>query len=94
VNLIKVSVPVVTSNRPPAYTSQFMTPHNYHRDVVSEILDTQATVSEFDLKTWGFLMYPDRSGEQTLDFDILLWQILKSGILPLAQHYFQSYFTP
>jgi hypothetical protein len=39
-------------------------------------------------------MYPDRSSEQTLDFDILLRQILKSGILRLAQHYFQSYFTP
>ena len=67
VNLIKVSVPAVTSNRPPAYTSQFTFPHNYHRDVVSEItLDTHATVSEFDLKTWGFLMYPDRISEQSL----------------------------
>ena len=72
VNLIKVSVPAVTSNRPPAYTSQFMTPHNFHRDVVSEItLDTHAMVSEFDLKTWGFLMYPDCSGEQTLDFPLV-----------------------
>ena len=56
VKLIKVLVPAVTSNRPPAYTSQFMTPHNFHQDVASEItLDTHATVSEFDLKTWGFL---------------------------------------
>jgi hypothetical protein len=94
-NLIKVSVPVVTSSGPPVYTSQFMTLHNFHRDVVLEItLDTHATVSEYDLKTWGFLLYPNRSGDQTLDFDILLQQILKSGILPLAQHYFQSYFTP
>ncbi len=47
VNLIKVSVPAVTSNSPPAYTSQFMLPHNFHRDVVLEItLDTHATVSE------------------------------------------------
>jgi hypothetical protein len=88
-------VPAVTSSGPPVYTSQFMTLHNFHRDVVSEItLDTHATVSDFDLKTWGFLLYPDRSGEQTLDFDILVQQILKWGILPLAQHYFQSYFTP
>ncbi len=95
VNLIKVSVPAVTSSGPPAYTSQFMTLHNFHRDVVSEItLDTHATVSEFDLKTWGFLLYPDRSGDQTLDFDVFMRQILKLGILPLAQHYFQSYFTP
>ncbi len=65
VNLIKVLVPAVTSNRPPAYTSQFPFPHNYHRDVVSEItLDTHAAVLEFDLKTWGFLMYPDRSGNK------------------------------
>jgi hypothetical protein len=95
VNLIKVSVPAVTSSGPPVYTSQFMTLHNFHRDIVLEItLDTHATVSEFDLKTWGFLLYPDRSGDQTLDFDVLLQQILKLGILPLAQHYFQSYFTP
>jgi hypothetical protein len=88
-------VPVVTSSGPPVYTSQFMTLHNFHRDIVLEItLDTHATVSEFDLKTWGFLLYPDRSGDQTLDFDVLLQQILKLGILPLAQHYFQSYFTP
>jgi hypothetical protein len=52
VNLIKLSVPAVTSNGPPVYTSQFMTPHNFHRDVVSEItLDTHAKVSEFDLET-------------------------------------------
>ena len=94
-NLIKVSVPAVTSSSPPVYTSQFMSLHNFHRDVVLEIiLDTHATVSEFDLKTWGFLMYPDCSSDQTLDFDVLLQQILKLGILPLAQHYFQSYFMP
>jgi hypothetical protein len=72
-----------------------MTLHNFHRAVVSEItLDTHTMVSEFDLKTWGFRLYPDRSGDQTLDFDVLMRQILKLGILPLAQHYFQSYFTP
>jgi hypothetical protein len=94
-NLIKVSVPAVTSSGPPVYTSQFMTLHNFHRDVVSEItLDTHATVSEFDLKTWGVLLYPDRSGDHTPDFNVLLQQILNLGILPLAQHYFQSYFLP
>ena len=29
-NLIKVSVPAVTSSGPPVYTSQFMTLHNFH----------------------------------------------------------------
>ncbi len=63
--------------------------------MVSEFtLDTQAIVSEFDLKTWGFLLYPDRSGDHSLDFDILVQQILKDGILTLAQHYFQGYFYP
>ncbi len=77
----KVSVPAVTSSGPPVYTSQFMTLHNFHRDIISEFtLDIQATVSEFDLKTWGFLLYPDRSGDQTLDFDALVQQILKLGI--------------
>ncbi len=94
-NLIKISVPAVTSSGPPVYASQFMTLHNFHQGIVSEItLDTHATVLEFDMKTWGFLLYPDHSGDQTLDFDVLTQQILKSGILPLAQHYFYSYFTP
>jgi hypothetical protein len=35
VNLFKVSVPAVTSSGPPVYTSQLMTLHNFHRDVVS-----------------------------------------------------------
>jgi hypothetical protein len=95
VNLIKVSVPAITSSGPPVFTSYFMTLHNFHRDVASEFgLDTQATVSELDLKNWGFLWYPDRSGELSIDFDILVRQILKDGILPLAQHYFQGYFSP
>jgi hypothetical protein len=93
--LIKVSVPAVTSSGPPVFTSHFMTPHNFHRDVVSELtLDTQALVSEFHLKAWGFLLYPDHSGDYSLDFDILVQQALKDGILPLAQHYFQGYFYP
>ena len=72
-----------------------MTLHNFHRDVVSEFtLDIQATVSEFDLKTWEFLLYPDRSGDHSPDFDILVWRLLKDGILPLAQHYFQGNFYP
>jgi hypothetical protein len=94
-NLIKVSVPAVISSGPPVFTSHFMALHNFHRDMVSELtLDTQALVSEFDLKTWGYLLYPDRSGDHSLDLDILVQQILKDGILPLAQHYFQGYFYP
>jgi hypothetical protein len=54
-NLIKVSAPAVTSIGPPVFTSHYLTLHNFHRDVVSEFtLDIQATVSEFDLKTWDF----------------------------------------
>jgi hypothetical protein len=89
-----VSVPVVTSSGSPVFTSHYLTLHNFHRDVVSEFtLDIQATVSEFDPKTWGFLMYPNRSSDNSPDFDILVWQILKDGILPLVQHYFQGYFS-
>ncbi len=72
-NLIQVSVPAVTSSGPPVFTSHYLTLHNFHRDVVSEFtLDIQATVSEFDLKTWGFLLYPDRSSDHSLDFNILV----------------------
>ncbi len=54
-NLIKVSVPTVTSSGPPVFASHYLTLHNFHRDVVSEfVLDTQATVSEFDLKLRDF----------------------------------------
>jgi hypothetical protein len=82
-NLIKVSVPVVTSSSPLVFTSHFMTLHNFHQEVVSEFtLDTQAIISEFDLKTWGFLLYPDCSNDHSLDFDILVQQIIKDGILP------------
>ena len=81
-NLIKVSVPAVTSNSPPAYTSQFMMPHNFHRDVVSEItLDTHATVSEFDLKIWGFLMYPGTSPSGLLSMLLGLRQGTTAGFL-------------
>jgi hypothetical protein len=94
-NLIKVSVPAVTSSGPPVFTNHFMMLHNFHRDVVSEItLDTRAVVSEFDLKTWSFLIYPECSSGHSLDFDILVRQILMDSVLPLAQHYFQGYFSP
>jgi hypothetical protein len=90
-NLIKVSVPTVSSSGPLVFTNHFM----IHSDVISEItLGTRAIVSEFDLKTWGFLMCPDHSDYHSLDFDILVRQILMDGILPLAQHYFQGYLYP
>ncbi len=88
-------MPTVTSSGPPVFTSHNLTLHNFHRDVVLEFaLDIQATVSEFDLKTWGFLLYPDRSGDHSPDFDIWVRQIFKDRILPLAQHYLQGYFSP
>jgi hypothetical protein len=39
-------------------------------------------------------MYPECSDEHSLDFDILVRQILMVGVLPLARHYFQGYFSP
>jgi hypothetical protein len=94
-NLIKVSVPMATSSSPPVFSNHFMMLHNFHRDVALEItLDTRAAVSEFDLKTWGFLIYLDRIDDHSLDFDILVRQIPMDSILPLAQHYFQGYFSP
>jgi hypothetical protein len=63
-NLIKVSVPAVTSSSLPVFTNHYMTLHNFHRDVVSDItLDTRAVVSDFDLKT--FLMYLDCSNDHS-----------------------------
>jgi hypothetical protein len=94
-NLIRVTVPAVTCSGPPVFANHYMLLHNFHKDVVSEFtLDTQAMVSEVDLKTWGFLMYPGRSDDHRLDFDVLIRQILMDGVLPLAQHYFQGYFSP
>jgi hypothetical protein len=61
-NLIRVTVPVVTCSGPSALANHYIVLHNFHAEVVSEFtLDTQAMVSEFDLKFWGFLMYLDRS---------------------------------
>jgi hypothetical protein len=79
-NLFKVSMPADTSSGPPVLANHFMTLHSFHRDVVSEFtLNTQAVVSDFDLKTWGFLLYPDSSDNHNPDFNVHLQQILKLG---------------
>jgi hypothetical protein len=57
-------------------------------------MDTHATVSEFDLKTWGFLLYPHRDSDSIFDFNALLQQILRLRILPIAQHYFHRATSP
>jgi hypothetical protein len=94
-NLIKLTLPALTCSDPLVFANHYMVLHYYHRDVISEInLDTNAVVSHFDLKTWGFLIYPNDDGEQENSFDALMKQILFDGIIPLAWHYFQGYFSP
>jgi hypothetical protein len=75
--------------------SDYVVLHNYRRDVFSEItLDANAAVSDFDLKTWGLLMYPNYNDDEENFFGALLKQILFDGIILLAWHYFQGYFFP
>jgi hypothetical protein len=53
--LIRLTVPTVTGNDTPVYQNHYLTLYNYHRDIYLEItLETNAVVSEIDLKTWGF----------------------------------------
>ncbi len=68
--------------------------HNYNRDVTSAItLDTSTMVSDMDLKSWGFLVYPHNNEEQENSFGDLMKQILLSGVMPFARHFFQGYLT-
>jgi hypothetical protein len=56
-------------------------------------LDINATIAEFALKTWGFLVYPDDYDEETNPFELLMKRILHEGIIPVATSYFQSFFV-
>lgn len=67
---------------------------NQTRVVTSLItLDTNAVVSDLDIKTWGFLIYTEHNKEQENSFDDLMNHILRNGIMPLAQHFFQAHLT-
>ncbi len=66
-------VPALTCSGPPVSANQYMLLHNYHRNLILEIsLDADAMVSDFDLKTWGFLIYPNNDREQENSFDALV----------------------
>jgi hypothetical protein len=93
-NLIKLTVPVMVSLGPPHPQTDPYVRYNYHRDIFSPLaLDINATIADFDLKTWGFLVYLDDYDEETNPFDLLMKRILHKGIIPLATSYFQSFFT-
>ncbi len=60
INLIKVTVPATTMRGPPLPGTDPSMHLDYYRDIFSLItLDTNAVVSDFDLKTWGILVYPE-----------------------------------
>ncbi len=94
VNLIKITVPAVTGNDTPVYHDRHMALYDYHRDLNSAItLETNASISEFDNKTWGFLIYPEDDNAENTTFGNLMKRVLVVGILPLAEHYFQGFFS-
>jgi hypothetical protein len=62
--------------------------YNYHRDIFSPFaLDLNATIVEFDLKTWKFLVYLDNYDEQAKPFELLMKRTLNEGIIPLTTSY-------
>jgi hypothetical protein len=95
-NLIKLTVPAMVSLGPPHPQTNPCACYNYHRDIFSPLaLDFNATITSFDLKTWGFLVYPDNYNKEANPFELLMKCILHKGIIPLAMSYFQSFFmTP
>ena len=67
---------------------------HYHRDIYSLItMDLNAIIPEFDLKTWGFLVYPDDYDEQANPFDFPMKRVLLDIIIPLTSAYFASFFS-
>ncbi len=95
VNLIRITVPAVTGNDTPVYHDRHMVLCDYHRDLNSAItLETNASISEFEQKTWGFLIYPEDDEAGNTTFGDLMKRVLVGGILPLARHYFQGFFSP
>jgi hypothetical protein len=47
------------------YQSNFLTIYDYHRDLDSKItLETDAMISDVDLKTRGFMLYPEEDNEE------------------------------
>jgi hypothetical protein len=93
-NLIRIMVPAVTGFDNPVYQNHYLTLYDYHRDIDSEItLETNAVVSEMDLKAWGFLIYLEGDNKEDTSLGDLMKRVLAEGILPLAEHYFQGFFS-
>jgi hypothetical protein len=93
-NLIRITVPTVTGNAAPVYQDHYMASYDYHRDMNSVItLETNALTSELDPKTWGFLIYLKDNDEEKSSFGEMMKRVLIEGILPLAEHYFQGFFS-
>jgi hypothetical protein len=88
-NLIKLMVPTMASLGPLHPQTDPYVHYNYHRDISFPFaLDINTTIAEFDLKTWGFLVYPNDYDEQTNPFELLMKHIFHEGIIPLATSYF------
>jgi hypothetical protein len=92
-NLIKLTVPAMISLGPPHPQPDPSLHYNYHRDIFSPFaLDLNATITEFDLKTWGFFVYPDDYDEQANPFEFLMKYVLLEGIIPLVMAYVANFF--
>ncbi len=92
VNLIRITVPAITGNDTLVYYDHHMALYDYHRDLNSAItLEPNASISEFEQKTWGFLIYLEDDDAGNTTFGDLMKRVLVGGILPLAEHYFQEF---
>jgi hypothetical protein len=56
-------------------------------------MDLNTVITEFDLKTLGFLVYPDDYDEQANPFDFPMKRVLLDIIIPLTSAYFASFFS-
>jgi hypothetical protein len=67
---------------------------HYYRDIFSLLtLDLNTIITDFDLKTWGFLVYPGDYDEQANPFEFLIRCVLLEDIIPLAAVHFASFFS-
>ncbi len=94
-NLIRIMVTMVTANDTLIYQDHYMILHNYNRDIDLEIaLEAKVVMSGIDPTTWGFMIYQEGDDKKKTSFEDPMMRVLVEGILPLAGHYFQCYFSP
>ncbi len=93
-NHIRITVTAVTVNDTLVYQNHYFTLYDYHRDKDSKItLEIDTVVSEIDLKTWGSLIYLEGDKMEKTSFGHLMKIVFVKGILPLAEHFLQGFFS-